>query len=197
MFRNIESKRKKIFGDYSNHSIESYNIIKRIKTLVYIDPSYVKDVFNLISEDSENVREKENNFVTNYFKKTYIDKFSINEWNYFKIYDHRTNNVCESYNHILNSKFNKKPSIWKLLAELINDENFLYIKIDNIKKDIGSGRKKKRGFKSFKELATPYYNKYDEEIKSISDSNDLNKREKIINVCYQASLKFPFYDLVL
>ena len=56
-------KRKKIFGDYSNHSTESYNIIKRIKTLVYIDPNYVKDVFNLISEDSENVGEKENNFV--------------------------------------------------------------------------------------------------------------------------------------
>lgn len=44
MFRNIESKRKKIFGDYSNHSTESYNIIKRIKTLVYVDPNYVKDV---------------------------------------------------------------------------------------------------------------------------------------------------------
>jgi len=48
MFRNIELKRKKLFGDYSNHSIESYNIIKRIKTLVYIDPNYIKDVFNLI-----------------------------------------------------------------------------------------------------------------------------------------------------
>ena len=73
----------------------------------------------------------------------------------------------------------------------------MYIKIDNIKKNIGSGKKKKRRLKSFKELATPYYNKYDEEIKRISDSNDLDKREKIINVWYQASLEFPLYDLDL
>ena len=33
MLRNIELKRKKIFGEYSNHSTESYNIIKRIKYL--------------------------------------------------------------------------------------------------------------------------------------------------------------------
>ena len=46
MLWNIELKRKKIFGDYSNHSAESYNIIKRIKTLVYIDPNYVKDIFS-------------------------------------------------------------------------------------------------------------------------------------------------------
>ena len=194
MFRNIELKRKKLFGDYSNHSIESYNIIKRIKTLVYIDPNYIKDVFNLISEDSENLGEKENNFVNNYFKKTYIEKFNIIEWNYYKVFDHRTNNACESYNHILNSKFNKKPSIWKLFAELINDENLLYIKIDNIKKNIGFDKQKKRGIKSFKDVAIPYYNKYDEEIKKISDSNAPNKREKIINVWYQACLEFPLYD---
>ena len=197
MFCNIESKRKKLFGDYSNHSAESYNIIKRIKTLVYIDPNYVKDVFTLISEDSINVGEKEDNFANNYFKKTYIEKFNLNEWNYYKIFDHRTNNACESYNHVLNSKFNKKPSIWKLFAGLINDENLLYIKIDNIKKNIGSERKKKRGIKSFKDTAIPYYNKYDEEIKKISESDDLNKREKIINVWYQACLEFPLYDLDL
>ena len=79
MFRNMELKRKKLFGDYSNHSVESYNIIKRIKTLVYIDPNYIKDVFTLISEDSLDLGEKENNFVNNYFKKTYIEKFNIIE----------------------------------------------------------------------------------------------------------------------
>ena len=46
------SKQKKILGDIRNQNEESLNIIKRIKTLVYIDPQYVKDVFNIISEDA-------------------------------------------------------------------------------------------------------------------------------------------------
>lgn len=56
-------KQKKIFGDISNHSVESLNLIKRIKTLVYIDPPYVKDIFKLISEDSINIGEKKENFM--------------------------------------------------------------------------------------------------------------------------------------
>ena len=74
LYRNIETNRKKIFGDIINHNKESLNIIKRIKTLVYIDADYVKDVFNLISEDAEHIGEKEKEFVNSYFKKTYIDK---------------------------------------------------------------------------------------------------------------------------
>lgn len=107
LFRNIEIKRKKIFGDISNHSIESLNIIKRIKTLVYIDPDYIKDAFKLLSEDSVNTGEQDENFVYNYFKKLILT-IIINDWNYYKIFNHRTNNACESYHHILNSKFNKK-----------------------------------------------------------------------------------------
>ena len=99
---------------YQNQNENSLNIIKRIKTLVYIDPDYVKEVFNLISEDAGEIGEKEPKFVDLYFKKTYIDKFNVHEWNYYKIYDHLTNNTCESYHHVLNSRFNKKPSFWQL-----------------------------------------------------------------------------------
>ena len=81
LYRNIETNRNKIFGDIINHNEESLNIIKRIKTLVYIDPDYVKDVFNLISEDAELIGEKEKELVNSYFKKTYIDKFNIHDWN--------------------------------------------------------------------------------------------------------------------
>ena len=123
LYRNIETNRNKIFGDIINHNKESLNIIKRIKTLVYIDPDYVKDVFNLISEDAELIGEKEKELVNSYFKKTYIDKFNIHDWNYYKIYDHRTNNACKSYHHVLNSKFNKKPTFLKLFAVLRNEEN--------------------------------------------------------------------------
>lgn len=62
-------KKKKMFGEVSNLSTELYNIIKRIKTLVYIAPHYVKDVFTFISKDSANVGEKEENFVNNYLQK--------------------------------------------------------------------------------------------------------------------------------
>ena len=46
LYRNIETNINKIFGDIINYNEESLNIIKKIKTLVYIDPDYVKDVFN-------------------------------------------------------------------------------------------------------------------------------------------------------
>jgi hypothetical protein len=49
------------------------------------------------------------------------------------IFDHRTNNACESYHHILNSKFNKKPSIWKLLSVLKDEENKLKLDIINLR----------------------------------------------------------------
>ena len=38
---------------------------------------------------------KNKNLLNLILKKTYIDKFNIHEWNYYKIYDHRTNNACE------------------------------------------------------------------------------------------------------
>ena len=107
LYRNIETNWKKIFGDIINHNEESLNIIKRIKTLVYIEKDYVKDVFNLKSEDAEHIGEK---FINSYFKKTYIDKFNIHDWIYYKIYAHPTNNACKSYNPVLNSKFNIKPT---------------------------------------------------------------------------------------
>ena len=57
----------------------------------------------------------------------------ILEINYFKIYEHRTNNACESCHHILNSKFNSKPSVWKFINMIRNEENELKIEINSIK----------------------------------------------------------------
>ena len=64
---------------------------------------------------------------------TYLKKYNIKDWNYFKIFDHRTNNACESYHHILNSKFNKKPTIWKFINVIRNEENNLLNEINSIK----------------------------------------------------------------
>ena len=104
------------------------------------------------------------------FPKTYIDKFNIHKWNY-KIYEHNTNNAWESYHHVLNSKFNKKLSFWKLLAVLINEENLLYIEIDNWKKGNIISKKKE----------------VDQKFWNYNESNDLRKKEKIISMVWSFS----------
>ena len=48
LFRNLEINRMKIYGSIENQNNISLNILKRIKTLCYIDPYFVKDVFILI-----------------------------------------------------------------------------------------------------------------------------------------------------
>ena len=181
-YRNIEIKRKKIYGDKLNQNQDSLNIVKRIKTLPYIDPNYVKPVLDIISLDAINAREEDNKFVNEYFKKTYIKTYDINDYNYYKIYDHRTNNACMSYNHILNSKFNRKPTIWKFINIIRNEENNLRIEINNIKKYIMFKRKKRLKLISYEKMTKKYYDCYDESIKKINDSNSNHKRKDIINV---------------
>ena len=67
-------------------------------------------------------------------EKNYIEK-NIESWNYFNQLDYRTNNCVEGYNNILNSTFNAKHSLFKLLHILREDEgkilkeyNFYYNK---------------------------------------------------------------------
>ena len=98
--------------------------------------------------------------------------------NYFKIFEHQTNNACESYHHILNAKFNSKPTIWKLINVIRNEENSLLIEINNIKNGVNF-KKKKRGIPSFEYMTKKYYDIYDEEISKINDSNQESKKEKI------------------
>ena len=50
-------------------SNESLNILKRIKTLPFKDPTFVKPVFDLICEDANNLNETDKKFVLVYFKK--------------------------------------------------------------------------------------------------------------------------------
>ena len=105
-----------IFLEISKWNFFKY--IKRIKTLCYIDPKYIRKVFDMIFADTENSREVDILLAKIYFKINYIDKFNSNDCNYYKCYDHLTNNSCESYNHVLNSKFSKKSTFWKFLNVL-------------------------------------------------------------------------------
>ena len=165
LYRNIELNRNKIYGSKENQTEESLKILKRIQTLCYIDPNYVNECFVLISEDAE-IDEKDNKFVNEYFKKTYLEKYNIKDWNYYKIFDHRTNNACESYHHVLNSKFSKKPTFWKFLNEIRNEENNLLIEVNSMKNG-NFFRKKKRGIPTFEHVTKKYYQFYDDEINKI------------------------------
>ena len=93
-------------------------------------------------------------------------------------------------------KFNKKAIFWKLLFVLRKDESLLYIEIDSLKKG-NIFPKKKRVWRSFERISTPYYKFYDEENKKNNDLNDLRKKDKIINLWYEACLEFPLYDYEL
>ena len=103
-------------------------------------------------------------------------------------YDHRTNNACEPYHHILNSKWNSNPTIWKFLNIIRNEEKNLRIEINNIKNDINLK------LISYEKMTKKYYDCYDESIKKINDSNSNHKRKDIINVWHEAALELPIYD---
>lgn len=99
LYRNLEINRNKIYGAIENQTQLSLNILKRIKTLSFIDPRYIIDVYEFIKEDAED-NEKDTAFV-NYFETTYLRKYDPKNWNYYRVFDHRTNNTCESHNHVL------------------------------------------------------------------------------------------------
>ena len=188
LFRNIEINRKKIYGSIENQNQHSLNILKRIKTLCYIDPQYVLEVFGLIVDDANESDEKDEKFVKEYFQKQYLDKYNVKDWNYYKIYDHRTNNACESYHHSLNSKFNSKPSIWKFISVIREEENNLVKEMENIRNGV---IKRKKRIVKFKDFIKPYYNSYDEAINKINYSNNNNKHMKLVNLWYEATLELP------
>ena len=53
---------------------------------------------------------------------------------------------------------------------------------------------KKRSISTFEELTKKYYDAYDEKIKIINDSENLNKKEEIINIQYDATLELPIAE---
>ena len=100
--------------------------------MCYIDPKYIRKVFDMIIADAENSREDDILLVKIYFKIKYINKFNYNDWNYYKCYDHLINNSCESYNHDLNSKFSKKSTFLKFISVLKQEKYNLNIVLENI-----------------------------------------------------------------
>ena len=106
---------------------ESRNVHKvfyMLKYLCFIDPKFVEPVFSLIKERIK-IDVFMNPFV-NYFYENFLYNKDINSWNYWNIYNNRTNNCCEGYNSRLNDFFKTKPHIFKFLLKLKDEESLIY-----------------------------------------------------------------------
>ena len=73
-----------------------YKEYKAISNFPFINPDYIVEIFYKIKNKC-----KENNLeqfliFLEYFEKTYLINYKINEWNYFNCIEHITNNAMES-----------------------------------------------------------------------------------------------------
>ena len=127
--RNLEINKNKICYKEVNENKDIFILYKCITKLPYIDPHYLEDLYLLIKTKSNN-----RNFLEflKYFYKTYFLKYPVENWNYFDNIEDTTNNRCESYNHHLYSYFNKKPTFYKLLFILREEENYMKIEEEKL-----------------------------------------------------------------
>lgn len=168
LYRAIESNKKIIYSGENYKEEQTELLLKKIKTLPYIPVDIVPDVFSLLEEDPLNLSPVDRKFVVDYFKKTYIEKYGISQWNYYKIMDHKTNNACESYHNVLNGKFSKKPSFWKFLYILKDEEEKFKLDFKNVIE--GNARAEKydnKKFAIYKKLLQKCYENYDKIIEEI------------------------------
>ena len=91
--------------------------------------------------------------------------------------------------------FNSKPTIWKFISIIRDEEEELRLKIVSIREGEFNLRKKK--CYSFKQICLKSYDTISKNIEDVnnSDIGDDNKKEKILNIWYDALLDFPIYDI--
>ena len=105
-------------------SKSAHKLFYMLKYLCFIEPIFVEPVFYLIKE-----KIKIDDFMipfVDYFYDNYLCNKDINSWNYWNIYNNRTNNCCEGYNSRLNDFFKTKPHIFKFLLKLKDKESLIY-----------------------------------------------------------------------
>ena len=125
----MEINKNKICYKEVNENKDIFILYKCITKLPYIDPHYLEDLYLLIKTKSNN-----RNFLEflKYFYKTYFLKYPVENLNYFDNIEDTTNNCYEWYNHHLNSYFNKKPTFYKLLFILREEENYMKIEEEKL-----------------------------------------------------------------
>jgi len=85
-----------------------------------------------------------------YFNKTYLYKYDIQYWNFYKDINHISNNASESFNNYLKKLFYKKPSLYELIYHLKREESLSYNKYK--RKIEGVWKKKKKNIKKTNEI---------------------------------------------
>ena len=76
-----------------------------------------------------------------YFEKTYLINYKINEWNYYNCIEHITNNAMESFNNYLKYLVPSKSNFYKFVNIIRKEENVSYLEYNNIEE--GNWNKKK------------------------------------------------------
>ena len=92
-----------------HNSKDAKKLFLMLKYLCFIEPKYVKIIYNEILEKMH-IEEFMMPFI-DYFNLQFIEGRNIETWNFCRIYTNRTNNCCEGYNTRLNEHFNVKPNI--------------------------------------------------------------------------------------
>ena len=143
-------------------------LYKSILNLPFIDPQYVDNVYNLIKE--KNKYENFDEFL-DYFKDNYINIDQINNWNYFDNIENTTNNCCEAYNNKLNNYFEKKPTFFKLLYILREEEDLIRKEYICLITGIWSSKKKK--LSDEKDIIVRYYEEKINDLKKQNTDEDM------------------------
>lgn len=177
----IERKMKK-YSNLVNNNIEAVELFKRIKTLPLIPNIYAKDIFNLIN--AKNKISELNEFL-DYYEKTFIKKYEIDYWNYFKEFNLRTNNPCENYTNRLNSFFEKKPTFYYLVHILAREESLIKKEYEAL---INNGFHKFYRYNGGDYYSCLIY--YIDKEKEIN-GNGVAAKKKKINLWFEATLRLP------
>eukprot|EP00833_Pecoramyces_ruminatium_P003019 jgi/Orpsp1_1/1177051/evm.model.c7180000060003.1 len=129
--RALETKKNKLCNAEINSNKDLYKEYKAISNFPFINPEYIFEIYCKIKNRcKENKFEQFLNFL-DYFEKTYIINFKINEWNYYNCIEHITNNASESFNNYLNYLIPSKPNFYRLVNVLREEENVSYLEYEN------------------------------------------------------------------
>ena len=123
--RSLGLHKNKICYNEVNQNRDLYVYYNAILNLPFINPNYILDIFHKIKKSC--IEKNYNQFLIflEYFRKTYLILYNIENWNYYNNIEHITNNASESYNNYIGSLFLKKSTYFRLIYTL-NNEISLY-----------------------------------------------------------------------
>ncbi|KAL6590633.1 hypothetical protein U3516DRAFT_674535, partial [Neocallimastix sp. 'constans'] len=105
-------------GEFNMFYTTSISILKNKKQSTY------EALFKEIKKNPNKFRS--NTLITTINFIVILNKYNVNNWNYYENIERLTNNASESYNSYLNNIFPNKPLFYKLIYILKEEENLSY-----------------------------------------------------------------------